>query len=424
MDKVIVISIDALISDDIAEFGKLPNMAKLLSGRVAVAEKIHCIYPTYTYPCHTSIMTGCYPDKHGIYHNDVFDPLSDHDKWFWFRDAVKMPTMIDAAAKAGLTTAAVAWPVMGACSADYLIAEIWTENEKDDPEAVFDRADSPAVKHIFDKNRHLLDWMRTPGLDYFAAASASDIIREFSPDLTFIHLSYLDHQRHNNGQETEKNLNAIRFIDERLGEIIRAAEDAGIYDDTTFFILGDHGHMNVSRIFNVNKALADRGYITLDDSGRVIDWKLFVHSASFSGHVYSNGISEDDAVRVLEEIQKEYPGNIERIMTRFEAEELYHLDGPFTLVLEAENNVIFGKDLTGSISSYPEKGCYKFSDSTHGFAPEKGPNPPFIAAGKRAKDSAFIKHARLVDEAPTIMSIFGLTLDGIDGRKLDLIEEE
>ena len=113
MDKVIVISIDAMISDDIKEFEKLPNASKLLSSKKAIAEKIHCIYPTYTYPCHTTIMTGCYPDKHGIYHNDVFDPYSDKDEWFWYSSAIKMPTMIDAARKAGLTTASISWPVMG-----------------------------------------------------------------------------------------------------------------------------------------------------------------------------------------------------------------------------------------------------------------------------------------------------------------------
>lgn len=423
MNKAIVISIDAMLSDDIKEFEKLPNAAKLFSGKKALAEKIHCIYPTYTYPCHTSIMTGCYPDKHGIYHNDVFNPFSDKDEWFWFSSAIKRPTMIDAAKAAGLSTAVITWPVMGGCNADYLIAEIWADSENDDPEPVFDMADSRSVKHIFNKNRHLLNWMKTPGLDYFAAASAADIIAEYKPDITFVHLSYLDHQRHNNGPETEKNIKAIEFIDERLGEIIGATEAAGIYNDTTFFILGDHGHMSVDRIFNINKALADRDLITLDRNGKVIDWKLFVHSASFSGHVYSNGISEDDAIAVLEEIQREYPGNIERIMTKFEAEELYHLSGPFSIVLEAENNVIFGKELRGNIISAPERGCYKFSDSSHGFAPEKGPNPPFIVTGKMAKDGAFIKHARLVDEAPTILSIFGLALDGIDGKKLDLIEE-
>ena len=423
MDKVIVISIDAMISDDIKEFEKLSNASKLLSGKKAIAEKIHCIYPTYTYPCHTTIMTGCYPDKHGIYHNDVFNPYSDKDEWFWYSSAIKMPTMIDAARRAGLTTASISWPVMGSSPADYLIAEIWADKETDDPSPVFDKADSPSVKHIFEKNKHLLNWMKTPGLDLFASSSASDIIREFRPDLTFVHFSYLDHQRHNNGAETAKNINAIKFIDERLGEIIKAAEDAGIAEDTTFILLGDHGHINVDRIFNINRVLADKGYITLDESGKVKDWKLFVHSASFSGHVYSNGISEDDAIKIFEDIQKEYPGCIERIMTPFETEELYHLSGPFSLLLEAENNVIFGKDITGEIEAEPDNRCYKFSESTHGFAPEKGPNPPFIVAGKRAKECAFIKHARLVDEAPTIMSIFGIRLDGIDGRSLDLIEE-
>ena len=67
--KTLVISIDALISDDIPLLETLPNLGPFVKGAAQVRD-IECIYPTLTYPCHVSIMTGCYPDKHNIVHNE------------------------------------------------------------------------------------------------------------------------------------------------------------------------------------------------------------------------------------------------------------------------------------------------------------------------------------------------------------------
>ena len=416
-NHVIVISVDAMINSDIAEFMKRRNMSQLLK-KASISEEMLAIYPTYTYPCHTTIMTGCYPDKHGIYHNDIFDPRSDYDRWFWYSKDIKCPTLIDIAHEAGLVTGCVTFPVQGSSKADYLIAEIWAPNKDDDPTEVFRMANSEKAEHIFEKNKHLLNWMKTPEFDYFASACACDIIKEAKPNLLFVHFSYLDHQRHRCGVSTDKVLHAIDFIDDRIGEIMEALKDAGIADNTDFVILGDHGHMDVHVVFNINKLLAEKGYINIDENGKVLDYRIMVHSTSFSGHVYLKGISVKEARGVLEELMEKYPMYIERVMTKEEVREIYHLDGPFSLVLEAQRHVVFGAGLSGVLLEKPEPGNYKFSVSSHGYAPEKSFSPPFIISGPDAS-RAVIESARLVDEAPTIAALFGLSMPvGIDGHVL------
>lgn len=421
MKHVIVISVDAMRTSDIEAFKKKKNMGRLLE-HSSLIEGCHCIYPTYTYPCHTSIMTGCYPNKHGIYHNDKFEINCKSAKWFWYANEIKCKTMIDVAHENGLKTASVLFPCQGGSKCDYLISEIWPEKAEDDPTPICDSVNSPSVKHIYEKHKHLLDWMRTPAFDLFGSACAVDIIKEFKPDLMFIHFSYVDHQRHRCGAETEKILHAIDFVDERIGEVIKATEDAGIFDDTDFIILGDHAQINVDTVFNINKILVDKGYITLAEDGSVKDWKIYVHSASFSAQVYTQNVSLEEARGVLDDIREEYPEYMERVMNTFEANEIYHLDGPFDFVLEAQTHVIFGQGLSGDLLNKPEPGNYKFSHSTHGYAPEKGPNPPFIISGPSAKEGAVVKEARLVDEAPTVMSLFGLKMpDDIDGKVISEI---
>ena len=97
--KTLVISIDALISDDIPLLEALPNLGPIVKGAAQVRD-IECIYPTLTYPCHVSIMTGCYPDKHGIVHNERLQVNVPKPQWNWWYKDIRVKTMLDYA-KAG-----------------------------------------------------------------------------------------------------------------------------------------------------------------------------------------------------------------------------------------------------------------------------------------------------------------------------------
>jgi Uncharacterized proteins of the AP superfamily len=223
--KVVVISLDALMSSDIECLKAYPHFKKLFALPSHYCEEVMGIYPTYTYPCHATIMTGTLPIHHGIYHNEV----KGSSNWFWYASDLKKPTMAHYAKEKGLTTFAACWPCLGASpDFDFLFAEIWAPGEKDDPTPYFDKADSPKAKPYFEKNKHCLDWMRTPGLDDYAVSCFCDVFRDHQPDLSFIHVSYLDHQRHRNGVEAEKLAHAFRFLDEKVGLVMETVEKPGV----------------------------------------------------------------------------------------------------------------------------------------------------------------------------------------------------
>ena len=417
-NKVVVISIDSLFSSDLKVFALEKNIGSLLK-RSAIVENIECVYPTYTYPCHASIMTGCFPNKHGIVNSGPFEINQIGQKWYWYKKDIRVPTLIEFARKHNLSSATICWPVMGgANSSDYNIAEIWPQSETDDPTPVFDKANSPSVKHIFEKNKHILNYNRTPEFDFFATACACDIIKEFKPDLTFIHLSFLDHQRHKHGCSIERVMTAVHFIDSMVGDIIKTVKEEGDYERTSFILLGDHGHKPVDKIFAINRVFAEKGWIS-HVNGNIDSWKIMAHSTSFSSQIYTNGIALDDAGRILRDMQKEYPLIIERVMTADEANRKYNLRGDFDFVIEAMPGVVFSQSLTDPIYSAPIPDSMKAPVSNHGFAPEKGPNPPFIVCGNQANAGARVKFARLVDEAPTILSLFGITMTDIDGKTIE-----
>mgnify|MGYP003001756324 CR=1 FL=1 len=161
-NRTLVVSIDALITADIPVLKQLPNLGRVMEHASWITD-IECIYPTLTYPCHATIATGCWPDRTGINNNEIPDFFAKgRMDWYWWREAIQVPTVVDFARQAGLTASTVTWPVMCASGAEYNIGEIWAPREEDDPTPWFTRANSPAVAKIFEANKHMLRWMKIP----------------------------------------------------------------------------------------------------------------------------------------------------------------------------------------------------------------------------------------------------------------------
>lgn len=147
MSKLIVLSVDSLFDEDMSFLKTLPNFGKLLSRAAYSRSGMRSIYPSFTYPAHASIITGTYPERHGIYHNEKLDVGNPSPDWFWYHRDLKVETCIDAAKRAGLTTAVIGWPCMGGCpTADYLVPEIWCKKENEEPHAAADTWSRRAAK--------------------------------------------------------------------------------------------------------------------------------------------------------------------------------------------------------------------------------------------------------------------------------------
>ena len=67
-NKLIVVSMDALIYEDLTYLAQKSAFGKLLQ-ECAMVKQVKSIYPTLTYPCHATMATGCFPAKHGILNN-------------------------------------------------------------------------------------------------------------------------------------------------------------------------------------------------------------------------------------------------------------------------------------------------------------------------------------------------------------------
>lgn len=417
---VIVISEDALITEDTQLLRQLPVFSSIWE-KSARVERVRSIYPTLTYPCHTTMMTGCYPDRHGIINNELNHVKELSSPWNWFYDQVKQPSLFDLAKQKGMSTAAVFWPVTGRCpSIDYLIDEYWPQKEDESTEECFAASGSSAqvIEDCIRPNKWMMRHRIHPYCDEFVHACAASMIRTYKPNLLMIHPANIDGYRHQTGVFSERVVHGLHEIDNWLGWLIQATKDAGIYEDTDFFIVSDHGQINISRVTCPNVVLARHGLIRIGKDGEVEDYDAMIKSAGASAQVFLKDPSDscvyEKTYRILKEMCREGVYGIGRVYTAREAAK-EHLAGAFSFVIETDGYTSFSGDWQGPLVRDFDTSDYRFGRATHGHHPDRGPSPTLIAFGPSIREGALLERGRLVDEAPTFAAALGLRMDGADG---------
>lgn len=430
MDKhLIVISVDAMVFEDLEYCKTLPNFAKVMDG-ASIIERVKTLYPSLTHPVHATMITGNPAGITGTVNNSIFNPQTP-DKgngiWYNFLDQIKCETIFHRTKKAGLVTAVSTWPVTNGGSEyiDYLVpcalkAEM--AGYEDNLLEGFRNlgAQEPVleiIKGAIDKfgyeNAH-------PVVEEFQAYCVVELIKKYKPNLLFTHPSYVDSQRHAGGLYGEMVNHALRETDRWLGMILDAVKEAGIEDTTDIVILSDHGHINITRTISPNVYLADKGYIKTNENGDVTSWDAYVKSSGASAHVYLKNPEDkklyNDVYKMLTDMANEGVYGFERVYTTAEVKEKYNLYGDFSFVLATDGYTSFGEwTQRPSVRGF-DTSDYRFGKSTHGHEPEKGPQPPFIAKGPSFKSGVVLKEGSILNHAPTFAAVFGLEMSEAMGK--------
>lgn len=427
---LIVVSVDALVYEDLEYAKTLPNFGRLIKGG-AIIERVKTIYPSLTHPVHASIISGVPAGATGIVSNARFVPDQDAP-WYNFLDEIKCDTLLHAAKRAGLTTAVCEWPVTakGSGVVDYLVPDVLNEYSEGREEEILD------VFREYGTTECLMDIVEEgisrfgfrdehPAVDHFQIFCSAEIIKRYKPNLLLTHPSLVDNARHKTGIFGDGVKDAIKQTDLWLGQLLDAVREAGIEENTDFIILSDHGQLNIVRVVCPNVYLADAGYIKADEDGMLLSWDAYIQSCGLSAHVY---LSNPNDVKLYNEIHKllnrlaqEGIYGFERVFTKDEANALYGLSGDFSFVLESDGYSSFGEAIRRPIVRPLDSADYRTGKGTHGHMPEKGPQPTFIGYGPSFKGSTVVKEGNILNHAPTIAAILGLELRDAKGKIVDEI---
>lgn len=401
---VLVVSVDGLgaswLTNPPANL-RIPNLRRMMN-EGSYAQAVEGVYPSVTYPSHTTMVTGRMPAEHGIYSNLSSRELGKNPKeWFWNSSAIQVPTLWDVARENNLTTSSVFWPVTVGGPITWNIPEIW------DPARGM--AGDPLYVAKF----------ATPGLLFEAAMElgppqgVSDdatkvkltafILKKHKPNLLMLHLAELDGAQHRSGPASAEAAAAVESADERIGELLAALTDAGLDKITDVFVVSDHGFFPVERMISPNVLLAQAGLITIDEKGNVTGGKIFAMPDGGSFFISWPG-SVDLRAEVgaaLKPLRDQ--GVLYGELGRPALAEL-GAESAAQLALEAPLGAAFDAKASGEIvRQLPQ------TSGSHGYLPfRRGMEASFIAWGPHIKEGVALQTIPMTAVAPTLLKALGI----------------
>ncbi len=405
---------------------------KALAANGVRAKRMECSFPTVTWTNHTTLVTGVHPGRHGVLANAYFDreqrkkiPLIP-DPIFNKDEIVKTPTIYDAAKGAGLMTAAVIWPASrGAKTLDWTVPDVFDQ-------ALFEKYGTPSLLEEareagipFEKQ---MEWCKLGNAgkaqrDYMYALLATHIIKKHKPNFLAIHLVSLDSFEHAHGRQVPEAYWAANDSDNRVADLIRATEEAGIRDKTAFIITTDHGFVTYTKSINANAALRRDGFVkSVLGKSLAPDSQVFAMAEGGSCFVYVLDAANRDSI--LQQITPKL-AKLEGVQGVVEAKDfdsrLHHLtpdqDGREPdLVLLAGDGYTFTDSLTDTeviIPNDPPKGAhghYQLDPNLYGTC---------VISGAGVKQGVVLDEMKNIDVTPTMAKLMGIPFPDADGRVLE-----
>ena len=427
-NKLLVFMIDALCETDVAYMRTLKNFGWILENGALVREMLP-VYPSFTYPCHVSIMTGCYPNKHGIPHNEQVKAGVHPVQLYSKRSMVKKKFLAEYAKEHGYSTCLINWPVSEGADVDINLPMCLPPRYRgDNPRMFYEGSTSKEVlDRYFWKYGYLLcgcNKILNSSYDDFTNAVSPDIIRDYGqPDVMFVKMCDLDTVRHKLGVDNDSAKLQLQKHDCELGVLMESIRRYGDFEHTNFIIMGDHGQTDVERVLNFNRVLQEKGLQKLDENGHLESFDAYCHSTGGCGWIELSDPADEElrqkVYRVLLEAKDSGKYGLGYVFTKEEADERFHLTGPFDFIIEGEEPLSFGYDPAAPLFTKAAPGDYKTAPGTHGGLPWRDHRTTFFACGPAFKKGAVIEQACLVDEAPTMAKILGFEMEDIDGKCLN-----
>jgi len=237
----------------------VPTLRKLAREGV-IAASMQPVNPSYTWPNHTSLVTGVDASQHQVLFNGLLThPLEGaqaaieprHDK----DTLVHVPTIYDVAYKAGLTTAQVDWvAIQGAKSITWQFPEWPDGNGVIEQELI-------STGTVTQEQLRTFEHSNQPWRDEIWTDAATDILEKHRPNLLLLHLLDLDETNHTYGPMSSASFTAMALLDNRVKQIVDAIQRAGLSARTTLMIVSDHGFRPILHTLHPNVLLRDKGLL-------------------------------------------------------------------------------------------------------------------------------------------------------------------
>jgi len=227
---VLLISFDGFRWDYL-ERGLTPNLNSFAEKGVR-ALSLQPSYPSGTFPNHYTIVTGMYPENHGIIGNHIYNPYNNTtfslkdsnaitDSYWYLGEAIW-----ETAKRQGLTTASFFWPG-SEVKTNYRHPDYYKQYNSKIP--FFTRVDT------------VVSWLQLP--------------YEQRPKFITLYFEETDSKGHDYGPNSPQVDSAIKLCDDVFGYLLRKLKEINLLDSINIIVVSDHGMTEIEpqRIINLSQ---------------------------------------------------------------------------------------------------------------------------------------------------------------------------
>jgi predicted AlkP superfamily pyrophosphatase or phosphodiesterase len=367
---VVLVSLDGFRYDYPRKYGA-PHLLQLAAHGASAPEGMLPAYPSLTFPNHISIVTGLYPEHHGIVGNSFWDPAREQTYVYtqtqfnsdgsWYSGT---PLWV-LAEQQGMRSACLFWPgseaeIQGKRPSYYLRFDDKYDDEK--------RVDQ------------VVAWLKLPA--------------ELRPHFITLYYSNVDHAGHNYGPDSDEVRAAVHHVDTMVGDL--QAKIATLRLPVDIVVVADHGMVTLQG-----------GPVTLSD---------YADLSQFHTEGSSLYPKPDADIQETYEEFLAHPDPRFKVYRRADLPAYLHFDAN-----PREGDPVIVPSGPFIIRASGAEGENKHRGG-HGFNPRTMPEMKaiFFAAGPDIRPGVQLKPFENVNIYPFLAEILGLTPPDVDGS-LDVL---
>jgi predicted AlkP superfamily pyrophosphatase or phosphodiesterase len=305
----------------------LPNISKIAS--TGESCRMEPVFPAVTCTVQASILSGKYPNEHGIICNGLYD-RKKYEVSFWEQASslVQTERIWDfIKKKTPYSRNAVLFGQHTMYSnADFVVTPrplhmademiMWCYSK---PPGYYEK-----LKYKFgDFNlAHYWGPLASQKSSEWIVKAALDTLEYQRPNFMFTYIPHVDYSAQKFGKNSKETQNDLKKADEFVGNIVQKVTDLGIRDETLFIIFSEYSFNDVKASVPLNQKLRDVNLLAIRD----IHGKEYVdleYSAAFAmvdhqiAHIYVKKGFEDKTRKVLENVD-----GVESVLTQAEKKKL------------------------------------------------------------------------------------------------------
>jgi predicted AlkP superfamily pyrophosphatase or phosphodiesterase len=309
---VIIIDIVGLEKRHISET-LTPNIFKISQG--GETRNLETVFPAVTCTVQSSLLSGTYPEVHGIISNGLFDK-QNYAVSFWEQSS-------------NLVQADRIWDTLKMSGSSYKTAVLFWQN------TMYSNADIVLTPRPLHMDERMIMWCysKPPGFyekiaekigkfdftSYWGPLTsrkssewieqATELVLENErPNFLFTYIPHLDYSFQKNGISYNNLKDDLKFVDDLVGRLIKKVSDMGIIEDTQFIIFSEYGFTDVSSDIPLNTILRENDVLSVREI-EGLEYLDLEYSKAFAmvdhqvAHIYIKENYRNSVRKILEGIK-------------------------------------------------------------------------------------------------------------------------